>query len=50
MKNSTIEIKITNEENGEITNVKFSTDDIKTFLEISDEILDILYAIPYRKG
>lgn len=35
MKNSTIEVKMINQENGEVTEIKFSTNDIDKFEEIA---------------
>lgn len=45
MEKSTIEIKMTNTEIGEITEIKYSTDDIKKFLEIADELIQIINKI-----
>lgn len=42
MEKATIEIKMTNTEVGEITEIKYSTDDIRQFLEISDELIQII--------
>lgn len=50
MKNSTIEIKIINQEKGETTKVQFSTDDNKAFIRISNAILDIFDKIHTKRG
>ena len=42
MEKATIEIKMTNTEVGEITEIKYSTDDIRQFLEIADELIQII--------
>lgn len=42
MEKATIELKITNTEIGEITEIKYSTDDIRQFLEIADELIQII--------
>lgn len=42
MEKATIEIKMANTEVGEITEIKYSTDDIRQFLEISDELIQII--------
>ena len=42
MEKATIELKITNTEIGEITEIKYSTDDIRQFLEIADELIRII--------
>lgn len=42
MEKATIELKMTNTEVGEITEIKYSTDDIRQFLEIADELIQII--------
>lgn len=43
MEKSTIEIKMTNQENGEITEIKISTDDINRFEEFAYLIQEAIY-------
>ncbi len=43
MKPSTIEIKMINQENGEVTEIKYSTDEINKFKEIADELIHTFY-------
>lgn len=43
MTKSTIEIKMINQGNGEITEIKYSTDDTRKFEEVAYEILHTFY-------
>jgi hypothetical protein len=43
MEKSTIEIKVVNQENGEVTEIKFSTDNIRKLEEVATELLHTFY-------
>jgi hypothetical protein len=43
MEKSTIEIKMVNQENGEVTEIKFSTDDTGKFEQLAYELLHTFY-------
>lgn len=43
MEKSTIKIEMTNLEIGEITEIQFSTDNIKEFLKMQEKLLEMFY-------
>lgn len=43
MEKSTIEIKVVNQATGEVTEIKFSTDDVYKLQEIAEELIHTFY-------